>query len=45
MSALPKFRRFPDGKLFLAYTREASAVMKSKDRPSGASQNPDEVSV
>ena len=37
MFALPKFRRFPDGRLILAYTREASAVMKRKDSPNEVS--------
>lgn len=45
MSALPKFRRFLDGRLILAYTSEAALVMKSKNKPLGPSQSPDEVSL
>ena len=45
MSTLSKFRQFPDGRLILAYPREASAVMKNKDRPSGPQSTPDEVSL
>ena len=45
MAGFPKFRRFADGKLVLGYTKEASNGMKSQDKPSGPSQNPDEVSA
>ena len=40
MTALPNFRRYSDAKLMLAYTKEASTVMKS-NKPSRPSQNPD----
>ena len=44
-AALPNFRRFSDGRLVLAYTKEASAVMKNRNKRSVRDENPDEVSV
>ena len=45
MATFPTFRRLANGKLIVRYTKEASDVMKRKNKPSGQSQNPDEVSA
>jgi hypothetical protein len=43
MATFPTFRRLTNGKLIVRYTKEASDVMKRKNKPSGQSQNPDDV--